>query len=73
MRDYHRPGMPGHGKRAPVASLPLFAWAAASAAPAKTPTIARAVRRIAAKGRISLHHAAVIATLAGIPTEVHHD
>ncbi len=73
MRGYHRSGAPGHGKGASVASLPLFAWAAAKADPATTPNIARAVRRIAAKGRISLHHAAVIATLAGIPTEVHHD
>jgi len=72
MSSYHNPGMPGNREVAPAASLPLFAWAA-TAAPANVSRIPIAVRRIAAKARVSLHHATVIATLAGIPSEVHLD
>ena len=72
MTSYHNPRLPGNWELAPAASLPLFAWAA-TAAHCNSSRIPIAVRRIAAKARVSFHHAAVIATLAGIPSEVHHD
>jgi hypothetical protein len=69
MRNYHNPGLPGNREVAPMTPLPLFQWAATKAASPTSTSIPRAILRIAAKGRISLTHAAVIADLLGFASE----
>jgi hypothetical protein len=69
MQTYHSPGLPGNGEVSSADTLPLWRWAAAKAAPASSAAIPRAVRRIAAKGRISLPHATVVAELLGLTSE----
>ncbi len=59
----------GEVKALSFATLPLWHSAATTAAPTPSATIPRAVRHIAAKGRISLTQAAVIAALMGFNSE----
>ena len=57
----------GEGEVLSFASLPLWQWAATkphAASPFNWPAL-----RIAAKARISLPHAAIVAELMGYPTE----
>jgi hypothetical protein len=59
----------GEGRALPFVTLPLWHWAANKAALPTSTTIPRAVRHIAAKGRISIAHAAVVANLMGFNSE----
>jgi hypothetical protein len=58
----------GEGEALSFATLPLWQWAATKAARDHLP-VNRAVRRIAAQGRVSFSHAAVVAELMGITME----
>ncbi len=66
--NFNRNPVSGKGEALSFATLPLWQWAAAKAVPAQSP-VNRAVLRIAAQGRISLPHAAVVAELMGITME----
>ena len=63
MHQYHNPALAGNRKALPLASLPLFAWAANAAGepPAPPPSPPRATLVLARTARLPLHIAAVFA------------